>query len=447
MATPVILPKQGNSVESVIIQQWHKKPGEVVAEGDVLCEVETDKAVMEVPAPASGTLLEVFFADDDEVAVLTTIAAIGDAGEDVSDLRPEDPDAATAPASPADDTVGGSADTAAVEPPRARSTPEVASTDSGDGGSSPRGRSAATKAGVEVTTVPGSGPGGRVIERDVIAAAGDRRLTPAARDALAGGGLAAPARGGGPGGRIRAADLGPAAGASEEIPVRGVRKVIAERMRASLADTAQLTLHAVAEVTALQTFRAHQKAHGETLGVAKLSINDLVCHAVARTLPRFPECNAHFLGEKIVRHGAVHLGVAVDTPRGLMVPVVRDADRRAPADLAAEIRRLATACQEGAAAPEDLRGGTFTLTNLGAAGVEHFTPVLNPPEVAILGVGGIATRPQRRADGGVDFVDVIHLSLTIDHQAIDGAPAARFLEALGAAIANFDLLLAGEHLR
>lgn len=221
-----------------------------------------------------------------------------------------------------------------------------------------------------------------------------------------------------------------------------MRKVIAERMLQSLQTTAQLTLHASADARALQALRKRIKESPEAMGVRGVTINDLVLFAVARTLLAFPGLNALFTGAEIHQYRTVHLGIAVDTPRGLMVPVVRNAEMLSLRQLSAEAKRLATACLESKITPDELTGGTFTVTNLGAFGVESFTPVLNPPQVAILGVCNIQPKPTEVGDK-VKFVPHIGLSLTINHQVVDGAPAARFLQALGQAIATIDLLLVG----
>jgi pyruvate dehydrogenase E2 component (dihydrolipoamide acetyltransferase) len=226
------------------------------------------------------------------------------------------------------------------------------------------------------------------------------------------------------------------------IPVRGVRKVIAERMLQSLQTTAQLSLNAAADARALQALRARFKASPEAMGLRGVTLNDLLLWAVARTLPAHPALNALFVGGEIHQHRHVQLGIAVDTPRGLMVPVVRQAEQLTLRQLSVEAKRLASACLESKITPDELVGGTFTVTNLGALGIESFTPVLNAPQVAILGVASIQLRPVE-ADGGVQFVPHIGLSLTINHQVIDGAPAARFLQALSQAIGSIDLLLAG----
>jgi pyruvate dehydrogenase E2 component (dihydrolipoamide acetyltransferase) len=437
MASIVVLPKQGNSVESCIIVRWLKNVGDAVKDGDGLCEVETDKATVEVPATANGVLLAQVRKQGEDVPVQTPIAVIGNAGEDVSALVGAPAAAAPAATAPAAE--------AAVATPVA--TAPVAAAPTAGAGSSPRAREAAAAKGVDLAAVAGSGPGGLVIERDI---ANAPRLTPAAK--AAGGAL--PATGTGLAGTITAADRAapvatpletrnpkPETGAMTDIPVKSIRKVIAERMRQSIGSTAQLTLNTTAKATAMNALRARYKAAGESVGLAAPSVNDLILLAVARTLPKFPMVNAHFLGDKIRQFSDIHLGVAVDTERGLMVPVVKDAGRKSVAEIGKDVKALAKACQEGSAKPEQLSGSTFTVTNLGALGIEHFTPVLNVPEVAILGVGGIVLRPYEGAKG-VEFIPSIALSLTIDHQGLDGAPAARFLQALVKAIEAIDLVVA-----
>jgi pyruvate dehydrogenase E2 component (dihydrolipoamide acetyltransferase) len=483
------MPKQGNSVESCIIVSWKKHVGDTVAVDDVLCEVETDKATMDVPSPVAGTVLAAFFQEGDDVPVMTTIAAVGAAGEDASALAPPGATTGAAPSPAAEQPQAAAPNGAQVQaleakpspaaPATAPSVPPVitgrAAPSEEPAGVSPRARHLAERKGVDPLSLAGSGPGGRVIERDVQAAiAAQPKLTPVAKAMVADGGYSVGGQGSGPGGRVTSRDLvkgdaarvaaaqgtgatavpapvstAPApmaAGAAGEevqvIPVKGIRKVIAERMLQSLQTTAQLTLHASADARALQALRARLKASPEAMGLRGVTINDLVLLAVARTLPQFPDLNALFTGDAIHQHKHVQLGIAVDTPRGLMVPVVRGADTLSLRGLSTEAKRLANACLAGKVLPDELNGGTFTVTNLGAFGVEMFTPVLNPPQVAILGVCNIQPKPLD-VNGNVEFVPHIGLSLTINHQVVDGAPAARFLQALGGAIAAIDLLLAG----
>ncbi len=220
-----------------------------------------------------------------------------------------------------------------------------------------------------------------------------------------------------------------------------MRKVIAERMLASLQTTAQLTLNASADARGILAFRKRLKASPDSFGLQQVTINDLVLFAVARTLPHHPDLNAHFSGDTLTKFKAVHLGLAVDTPRGLMVPVIRNAHQLSLKQISQEAKRLAAACQERRVTPDELSGGTFTVTNLGSLGIESFTPVLNPPEVAILGVSAISLKAVE-IDGDVQFVPHLGLSLTINHQVVDGAPGARFLQALAQGLKDIDLLLA-----
>lgn len=443
MATAVIIPKLGNTVETCILVEWKKATGEAVQEGEPICDVETDKAVMEVVSPASGTLLAQFFQPGDDVPVLTTIGAIGQLGEDVNALRP-------------------ASATAVAPAPVAAPTPAVATAAPPQpaapvGAISPRAKRLAEREQVDTSGLVGSGPHGRIIERDVLAAlAAQPKLSPVARAKVAEGGFAVPAQGSGPGGRVMARDLQPVAAAQppaaaeakvapedevEVIPVKGVRKVIAERMLASLQTTAQLTLNASADARSLLEYRQRLKASGEELGLRGVTLNDLLLFAVSRTLPHHPDLNALFDGNSISRYRNVHLAVAVDTPRGLVVPVIRNAHRLSLKEVSQQAKQLAEAAISGRIAPDLLTGGTFTVTNLGALGVESFTPVLNPPQVAILGVGNINLKPVD-INGEVQFIPHLGLSLTINHQVVDGAPAARFLQALARALADFALILA-----
>ena len=273
----------------------------------------------------------------------------------------------------------------------------------------------------------GTGPGGRIIERDVLGASA-LAAQPAA-PALAPAAAPAPA----------AADQ---IVADQVIPVRGARRLVAERMHASLRDTAQLTMTSYADATRLLQLRAAFKIADPQFEMSGVTLNDLLLFAVARTLTEHPEINAICRdgesGLEIVRSAAVHLAFAVDTPRVLMVPVIRDAAGLRVRELSNRAADLAERCREGSITPAELSGGTFTVSNLGSFGVESFTPILNPPQAAILGVGAVTWRPI----GEQAVQQQIALSLTIDHRLIDGAPAARFLQTLCARIAELDVLLA-----
>ena len=406
------MPRQGQSVESCIIVGWKKKPGDAVKAGDVLCEVETDKATFEVESPAEGTLLAIFAEQGADVPVLAVIAAIGAPGENVDALK-----AGTSPAAPT-----ASAAAASPPAPAPASAAPAASSLAGKPKVSPRAKALAASRGVDLAGLRGTGPGGRIIERDV-AAAVPTAMRPAAAV-------------------IAPPPLPAATGVVKEIKVTGIRKLIAERMLASLQTTAQLTMHTAADARTLQAMRRKFKESPEPMGLREVTINDMALYAVTRTLLSFPDLNALFSGDTIQQHSAVHLGFAVDTPRGLMVPVIRNAHALSLREIAREASRLIAGCRDGGIKPEEMAGGTFTVTNLGTFGVHGFTPVLNVPQVGILGVGAIVPGPVQDAEGAVTFVPQIALSLTINHQVVDGAPGARFLQALAADIGRFDLLLA-----
>ena len=449
MATAVVMPRFGNSVESSIIVNWRKRIGDPVAEGEALCEIETDKATMEVPSPAAGTLLALFFPEGSDVPVMTPIAAVGEPGESFESLRPEGaapPTVESAPAAPAQ------IPSSPVPAPAPVSLPA-----NGEVFISPRARNLAARKGVEFAGIEGTGPGGRIIERDIQAALTNQpKLTPLAKAMVEKGGFVPPTQGG----RITSKDLiAPAAETFEAsvgaqraaplqtedevtvIPVKGARKVIAARMLESLQTTAQLTLNAFADARALQDYRKKLKNSPEALGLSGITINDLILFAVSRTLLRYPDLNTLFMGDTINQYKSVHLGFAVDTPRGLLVPVIRNAHSLSLKGIASESKRLAAAVQDGTIKPDEMSGGTFTVTNLGSLGIDTFTPILNPPQVAILGVGGINLKPVE-AGGEVRFIPHISLSLTINHQVVDGAPGARFLQTLSQNIAQIDVLLA-----
>lgn len=447
MAQVVVMPKQGNTVESCIIAAWKVKVGDHVKQDATLCEVETDKALVEVVSPADGTVLALFYETGDDVRVMTPIAVVGEAGEDISDIRSQMPQesepAAADKASPVDTpqpATNGSA------------LPESAPIISDGTAISPRARNLAASKSLDISGIVGTGPGGRIIERDIQAALVQRPpMTRLARD-MAQGAEHMPAQGSAFGGRINAADLQAAPtlavtdvadseAAVQTEPLKGVRRVIADRMRASLQETAQLTLNTSADARSLLAYRQKLKHSSESLGLQRVTIGDLILFAVSRILLDFRDLNATLQDDVITRYEAVNLGFAVDTPRGLLVPVIRDAHRLSLRQIAQESKRLGEAAASGKISPDELSGGTFTVTNLGAFGIESFTPIINPPQVAILGVGSTYLKPVRGTEG-VEFIDHLNLSLTIDHQVVDGAPGARFLQALQAGLADVDLLLA-----
>ena len=443
MATIVVMPQLGNSVESCIIVEWMIAEGDTVSVDQTLASIETDKSTMEVPSTAEGTVLKLLWEEGDEVPVKDPLIIVGEPGEDISGLVP-----------------GGDAAPAEADAPaeQAAAAPEAAApafaTERSTGAVSPRARALAASNGVDASAIAeGSGPHGRVIERDVAAAiAAGPVLTSAARAA----GVSA-AEGTGIGGRVSVADAGrtaeaapaaavaaPAAaadfpGASTSAPLKGVRKVVAKRMMESLTSTAQLTLNTTANAAGILAMRKKVKNADEALGLNKITLNDLVCFAVSRTLLKYPVFNAHLEDGVLTEFEQVHLGFACDTPRGLLVPVIRSAQALGLKAFSDEAKRLAGGAIDGSLSPDFLSGGTFTVSNIGSFGIETFTPVINLPQTAILGVGAITPRPTVAADGTIGVEQRINLSLTIDHQVIDGADGARFLRDLVAAIENIDV--------
>ncbi len=433
MATPVIMPRQGQSVESCILTEWKVKQGDSVSEGDVLAVIETDKASFDLESTASGKVLELFWEADDDVPVLANVLVIGEDGENVEEFRPAGEGASVPDVSSSPDATVTEAPSSVVESsiPTTASAP-ISSNEVPLGGISagvsPRARKLAFRHGMDPETLEGSGPNGRVIERDVEAVISGRPRLSASAVSKARDGMEPPIRGKGLAGMALASDMrepGAIEGAKVE-QVKGIRKLVAERMIQSLQTSAQLTLNAHFELTKAQAYRKERVDGGKS----KVSINDLIAYAQIQALGAHAELNAHFLGDRFAVFEKVHLGIAVDSPRGLMVPVVKDASDLSLEALSTEIKKLAIACREGTIQPDDLSGGSCTLTNLGMLGVSTFTPVLNVPEVAILGVGGIELKPKRTESGDIEYAEFLPLSLTIDHQAVDGAPAARFLQTL-----------------
>lgn len=417
MATAVEMPKLGNTVESCVLTAWLKDKGDTVRSGEPIAEVETDKASFEVPAPADGVLLDTFFAEGDLVPVFTAICAIGAPGENPAELRP----AAATPAGPqVPPAAGEPVPQAGGEPlPAVRPAPAATTGPVRGVALSPRARRFARDHGITSPPAAGRGPGGRVLEADVRDQFYARpRASQPAQDQMTRGYLAS-GPGSGVGGMIRMRDLAP-----PEAALPHVRQVIARHMRESLNSTAQYTLNSSANAAGLLAARRRLKSDPATAGI---TIGTLVAFCTIRALRQVPEVNAEFRDGVLHRHDEVHLGFACDTPRGLMVPVVHASERLSLPGLAGRMAELTGQAVAGTIAPDDLAGGTFTVTNLGGLGIESFTPVLNPPQVAILGVDAIGVKAVRKPDGNIEFIDAIGLSLTLDHQVVDGAPGARFL--------------------
>ena len=444
MATPVIMPRQGQSVESCIIGKWHKQKGDKVAVGDILFTYETDKSTFDEESKVEGVLLDIFFEEGDDVECLTNVCVIASEGESTAEFKPGSAAEGEAPAQSA-----APAETAA---------PAAAAPPAGSDGTlkiSPRAKNLAAKSGADILAASATGPNGRVIERDIKALI-DSGLTATAAAAGSAQGLSGAVRGTGIGGRITTADVAalaasqaaPAAeadladaGAHTEVPNPTIRKTIAKAMHASLSAMAQLTLNSSFDMTEVNALRAKLKASKDALGLPNITINDIILYAVSRTVLAHPACNAHYFDDKTLLFQNVNLGMAVDTPRGLLVPVIPLANRLTLSQISAAAKAAGEACQSGTISPDAMKGGTITITNLGTLGIESFTPVINPPQTCILGVNTIETRV-KVIDGEVKPYQAMTLSLTFDHRALDGAPAARFLKDLVGKLENFTALLA-----
>lgn len=428
------MPKQGQSVESCIVTEFKKKVGDKVAVGDVLFSYETDKASFDEDAKVAGTVLACFFNDNDEIPCLTNVMVIGEPGESFSEYAPS-----------------GSAPAAAQATEAAAPAPSAAAPTAG-APVSPRARRLAAETGVDTAQVAGSGPHGRIIERDVVAAEGAPK-SGLAKAMMAAGGLQAPAAGTGIGGMVKGSDLKTwkpshtenLAGEGEEFTVEkmsNMRKLIAKSMYNSLQNTAQLTHMLGADARRIQALRKKaKKALEEGRIDANITINDFVCYAVIKALKKFPKVNSHCLGDAMRLFNVVNLGCAVDTERGLMVPCVKRAEDLNIVGLSKALKRVAEDCKKGSINPDLLsaEGASFTVSNLGGFGVEWFTPVINVPQSAILGVGTIVPRPKDLGAGVYAFVPYLGLSLTYDHRALDGGEATRFLKQVAVEIENLEV--------
>lgn len=459
MVQVVVMPQLGNTVESCLITTWLVTVGDAVEASSLLCEIETDKSSMELPSGVSGTVLALLAEEGDDVPVKQPIAVVGVPGENIQE-------ALAAAGLPSADVAEAVTSTAPTEQPAPQPTSEplevmraapVLAPDSSNA-VSPRARTLASAQGIAATALAGTGPQGRVIERDVRAAmAAGPGLTPGARGAAED--FVPGAAGTGIGGRVTRGDLtapvaadgaAPAAtvapsafpGAFTDTPLKGVRKVIADRMMNSLATSAQLTYTATAPAAGLLALRKRLKSSAD-VELAAVTVGDLVGYAAVRTLARHAVVNAHLEDNTLRTFASVHLGMAVDTPRGLLVPTLRFAETLTLRDFSRLSKQLAMDAIGGSISPDLLGGATFTVSNLGAFGIESFTPLLNVPQVAILGVDAIFPRAVINSDGSVGAEQRIGFSLTADHRVIDGADAARYLKDLCAAVADIDLTVLG----
>ncbi len=418
MAHPILMPKPGQMTEECTLVAWHKREGDVVRKGDVLFEIETDKSNMDVEAFDNGVLLRRLVQDGQTVPVNTVCAYVGEEGETITDE-------ATGPAAAAGASAGarvGAAETSESEPGSSSpnpSTPGSAPAADMPPSISPRASRLAAELGVDPREIVGSGPSGRIVERDIRAAHEVGGL-PATRasTATATGTLASNTP-------LPAAPLGRTAeGEDEPRPLSRMRRVIAERLTESYTTIPQFTVTVAVDITRLQTLRAELKAAG-----TRLSVTDFVLAATARSLVDLPDVNSRTDGVSVWRRRRVHLGLAVSLPGGLLVPVIRDADRLGVDELHDRAIALAAGAREGILVPDDMTGSTFTVSNLGMHGVEAFSAIINPGEAAILAVASAVPTPVV-IEGGIAVRSMMRLTLSADHRLVDGELGARFLAAV-----------------
>ncbi len=404
MAIPVIMPRQGQSVETCVITRWYKKKGDTIHLGDILFSYETDKAAFDKEAEAEGVLLDIYYNDGDEAPVLANVAVIGNMGEEPEAVHPPEQSI----------KLSGNV---ASSPPSATGSPYMKPSEE-PVRISPRARAMASRLGININQLTGSGPNGRIIVRDVESYEKDRPDATTVDTGTV----------------INTGNL-----EYEEKKLSNLRKLIARSMQESLSVSAQLTHHLSADARKLIALRNKVKAEMENGHTLNITLNDMVCYAAIRALKKFPEMNGHFLGENIRIFKKVHLGFAVDTSRGLMVPVLQNADDLSLNELAVRLKETADQCRKGNINPELLQSSaaSFTVSNLGNYGVEIFTPVINLPQIAILGVNTIILRPSDLGNGVFGFIPMIGLSLTYDHRAVDGGPASRFMGEIKNQVENF----------
>ena len=447
MAEEFFIPKLGQTVEQVTLVKWLVEDGAKVSQGQEVMEVETDKAVFPVEANAKGYIHIGPYKEGEVVPVLTVVAVIG---------KPEDKFAAGSATTEAASQEASSGVAGAAQN-QVAAVPAQAELSSSQVFASPRARKMAAAQAVDLARVTPTGGGGvRVAERDVVTYLGQMpKATPVAQKMAAEAGVDLHGMTGtGPQGRIVKEDVAralqpstavstplPISEVLERIPLKGVRGIIAERMGASVHTTARVTLVMEMDATELVAARTRLKERVEqTWGFAP-GYNDLLAKVCATALRKFPYMNARLAPDAIELLGHVNIGMAVDTERGLLVPVVQDVDKKNLHQFGAEFRELVDRARKGRSLPDDLSGGTFTITNLGMYDVDAFTPVINLPQAAILGVGRIAPKPVARGESVV-VRQMWTLSLVFDHRLVDGAPAARFLQYIKQLIEEPYLMLA-----
>ncbi len=414
------MPRLSDTMEEGVISSWQKKPGDPIAVGDVLVDIETDKAVMEYEAYEAGVLGEILVGEGETAAIGTPIAVIVPEGTKVEAPAKETVAAPAAAASAPAPAAPPPAAPAPVRTPRGTRPP-----------SSPLARRLARDHGIDLSTLTGSGPGGRIVRADIEAAIRNTAPAPAPEATPA----PAPAA-------VTPAPAPATAPAADEdvrrVPLNRFRKVAARRLTESKRNAPHFYLSREVDAERLLEFRAELNA---ALAPAKVSVNDLIVKAAATALREHPAVNVSYTEEDLVFHERINIGVAVAVEDGLLVPVIRDADRKSVSRIGEETRALAAKAREGKLTAQEMSGGTFSVSNLGMYGVGSFAAVINPPEAAILAVGAVRDEPVVR-DGQVVPGKRLALTLSVDHRATDGATGAAFLARLAEILENPLLIVA-----
>ncbi len=416
MATKIFMEALSPTMEEGRLVKWNRPEGAPVKSGDVLAEVETDKAVMELVARGDGILRKQLVPEGATAPVGQLVGVIGTADEDISALigGAAAPAATPAPAAAAPKAESApvrapATPTTGIDAPRSEQAPHAAESDGTR--SSPLARRIAREGGLELGSVRGTGPGGRIIKRDVEEALS----SPVAAKAT----TAAPRR------ASSGADF-------EDVALTQIRKTIAKRLSESIGPIPTFYLTAELDLARVTEMRTAMAAMGDEF---KVSVNDILMKAVATALAQHPECNAHWLGDKIRYYNRVHLGMAVATDDGLIVPVIFDADTKRLSAIGAESRALAKRARERKLKPEEYTGSTFSVSNLGMFGIDQFTAIINPPEVGILAIGSAEHKPVL-IDGEEQWRPRVRVTLSCDHRVIDGAVGAKFLQTLRRLVEN-----------
>lgn len=439
MASEVVMPKMGATMEEGTIVAWLVQEGEMVEEGDPVAEVQTDKITLEIEAETTGVLLKTLYDAGATVQVHEVIAYVGEAGESIEDVAKKPKN--TRSQSAGDDgqkTV--EKDTAEDKP--AKTGEKVRRT--------PAARKLAEDHQVNVRDITGSGPLGRIQKIDVenYLAEKRKRITPLAKKMAEEQGIDYNGiQGTGHRGKIVKDDLvsldsatiqeaQPVGGqAVKRVPFKGMRKVIAERISESAYTAPHVTLLSEIDMTKCVSLRQELLPVIESIEGLRISYNEMVIKAVAFTLKQHQDINISLEGNEIVHHSGIHIGMAVAVPDGLVVPVLRDVEQKGLAVLTKEAKHIGKLAREGRLSPDDMQGSTFTVSNLGMYAVDGFTPIINAPNAAILGVGRIQEKPVV-VDGQVAIRSMMNVSLSFDHRIIDGAPAAAFLTELKNTLEN-----------